>query len=91
MLNLQTNEEHHIFQWLKLQARRGAAEAEVPGQRKNSKSEKIKCGEKKERKQAYHKFKEMRSQVLGLCFKVQGNFRVKDTQTRFYHVFFLKQ
>uniref|UniRef100_A0A3Q3WRH7 Uncharacterized protein n=1 Tax=Mola mola TaxID=94237 RepID=A0A3Q3WRH7_MOLML len=28
MLNLQTNEEHHIFQWLKLQARRGAAEAE---------------------------------------------------------------
>lgn len=29
-LNLQTNEDHHIFQWLKLQARRGAAEAEVP-------------------------------------------------------------
>ncbi|KAF0030046.1 hypothetical protein F2P81_016777 [Scophthalmus maximus] len=28
MLNLQTNEDHHIFQWLKLQARRGAAEAE---------------------------------------------------------------
>ncbi|MEQ2303872.1 hypothetical protein AMECASPLE_021236 [Ameca splendens] len=27
-LNLQTNEGHHIFQWLKLQARRGAAEAE---------------------------------------------------------------
>lgn len=27
-LNLQTNEDHHIFQWLKLQARRGAAEAE---------------------------------------------------------------
>lgn len=30
MLNLQTSEHHHIFQWLKLQARRGAAEAEVP-------------------------------------------------------------
>lgn len=29
VLNLQTNEEHHIFQWLKLQASRGAAEAEV--------------------------------------------------------------
>lgn len=29
VLNLQTNENHHIFQWLKLQARRGAAEAEV--------------------------------------------------------------
>ncbi|XP_040902663.1 protein sel-1 homolog 3 [Toxotes jaculatrix] len=28
VLNLQTNEDHHIFQWLKLQARRGAAEAE---------------------------------------------------------------
>nr|XP_020472495.1 protein sel-1 homolog 3-like [Monopterus albus] len=28
ILNLQTNEDHHIFQWLKLQARRGAAEAE---------------------------------------------------------------
>ncbi|XP_032358274.1 protein sel-1 homolog 3 [Etheostoma spectabile] len=28
MLNLQTSEHHHIFQWLKLQARRGAAEAE---------------------------------------------------------------
>ncbi|GAA6232699.1 protein sel-1 homolog 3-like [Lates japonicus] len=28
VLNLQTNENHHIFQWLKLQARRGAAEAE---------------------------------------------------------------
>ncbi|KAM6933315.1 LOW QUALITY PROTEIN: protein sel-1 homolog 3 [Xenentodon cancila] len=28
MLNLQTNEDHHIFQWLKLQAHRGAAEAE---------------------------------------------------------------
>nr|XP_046246196.1 protein sel-1 homolog 3 [Scatophagus argus] len=27
-LNLQTSEDHHIFQWLKLQARRGAAEAE---------------------------------------------------------------
>lgn len=29
MLNLQTKEDHHIFLWLKLQARRGAAEAEV--------------------------------------------------------------
>lgn len=29
-LDLQTSEDHHIFQWLKLQARRGAAEAEVP-------------------------------------------------------------
>ncbi|XP_042342919.1 protein sel-1 homolog 3 [Plectropomus leopardus] len=28
VLNLQTNEDHHVFQWLKLQARRGAAEAE---------------------------------------------------------------
>ncbi|KAI3354110.1 hypothetical protein L3Q82_018660 [Scortum barcoo] len=28
VLNLQTSEDHHIFQWLKLQARRGAAEAE---------------------------------------------------------------
>ncbi|KAG8001874.1 Protein sel-1-like protein 3 [Nibea albiflora] len=28
LLNLQTNEDHHIFQWLKLQACRGAAEAE---------------------------------------------------------------
>lgn len=28
-LNLQTNEDHHLFQWLTLQARRGAAEAEV--------------------------------------------------------------
>ncbi|XP_044057683.1 protein sel-1 homolog 3 isoform X2 [Siniperca chuatsi] len=28
VLNLQTNEDHHIFQWLKLQAHRGAAEAE---------------------------------------------------------------
>ncbi|KAM4565603.1 protein sel-1 homolog 3 [Odontesthes bonariensis] len=28
VLNLQTNEGHHIFQWLKLQASRGAAEAE---------------------------------------------------------------
>ncbi|XP_070685648.1 protein sel-1 homolog 3 [Pempheris klunzingeri] len=28
VLNLQTSENHHIFQWLKLQARRGAAEAE---------------------------------------------------------------
>ncbi|XP_035536148.1 protein sel-1 homolog 3 [Morone saxatilis] len=28
VLNVQTNEDHHIFQWLKLQARRGAAEAE---------------------------------------------------------------
>ncbi|XP_026220917.1 protein sel-1 homolog 3 [Anabas testudineus] len=28
VLDLQTNEDHHIFQWLKLQARRGAAEAE---------------------------------------------------------------
>ncbi|XP_029923078.1 protein sel-1 homolog 3 [Myripristis murdjan] len=28
MLNLQTNENHHIFHWLKLQARHGAAEAE---------------------------------------------------------------
>ncbi|TKS80770.1 Protein sel-1 -like protein 3 [Collichthys lucidus] len=28
MLNLQTSEDHHIFQWLKLQAGRGAAEAE---------------------------------------------------------------
>ncbi|XP_056229263.1 protein sel-1 homolog 3 [Seriola aureovittata] len=28
LLNLQTNEDHHIFQWLKLQARRGVAEAE---------------------------------------------------------------
>ncbi|XP_043976245.1 protein sel-1 homolog 3 isoform X2 [Gambusia affinis] len=27
-LNSQTNEDHHIFQWLKLQARRGAADAE---------------------------------------------------------------
>ncbi|XP_029373460.1 protein sel-1 homolog 3 isoform X2 [Echeneis naucrates] len=27
-LNRQTNEDHHIFQWLKLQARRGAADAE---------------------------------------------------------------
>uniref|UniRef100_A0A3Q2GAP8 Protein sel-1 homolog 3-like n=1 Tax=Cyprinodon variegatus TaxID=28743 RepID=A0A3Q2GAP8_CYPVA len=27
-LNIQTNKDHHIFQWLKLQARRGAAEAE---------------------------------------------------------------
>ncbi|KAM4627603.1 protein sel-1 homolog 3 [Polymixia lowei] len=27
-LKLQTNENHHIFQWLKLQARNGAAEAE---------------------------------------------------------------
>lgn len=30
-LNRQTNEDHHIFQWLKLQARRGAADAEVHG------------------------------------------------------------
>lgn len=29
VLNLQTSEDHHIFQWLKHQARRGAAEAEV--------------------------------------------------------------
>lgn len=29
-LNQQTNEKHHIFQWLRLQARQGAAEAEVP-------------------------------------------------------------
>lgn len=29
VLKLQTSEDHHIFQWLKLQARRGAAEAEV--------------------------------------------------------------
>ncbi|XP_062241389.1 protein sel-1 homolog 3 [Platichthys flesus] len=28
LLSLQTNENHHIFQWLKLQARRGASEAE---------------------------------------------------------------
>lgn len=28
-LKLQTHEDHHIFQWLKLNARRGAAEAEV--------------------------------------------------------------
>ncbi|KAF7652641.1 hypothetical protein LDENG_00094080, partial [Lucifuga dentata] len=28
MLNLQTNENHHIFHWLKLQARKGVAEAE---------------------------------------------------------------
>eukprot|EP00064_Thunnus_orientalis_P015768 superscaffoldBa00002988_g15827 len=28
VLNLQTNEDHHIFQWLRLQARSGAAEAE---------------------------------------------------------------
>uniref|UniRef100_A0A3P9BRL3 Protein sel-1 homolog 3 n=1 Tax=Maylandia zebra TaxID=106582 RepID=A0A3P9BRL3_9CICH len=28
MLNIQTNENHHIFQWLKHQARRGATEAE---------------------------------------------------------------
>ncbi|XP_041796910.1 protein sel-1 homolog 3 isoform X2 [Chelmon rostratus] len=28
VLKLQTSEDHHIFQWLKLQARRGAAEAE---------------------------------------------------------------
>uniref|UniRef100_A0A8P4K9E1 Si:dkey-24p1.6 n=1 Tax=Dicentrarchus labrax TaxID=13489 RepID=A0A8P4K9E1_DICLA len=28
VLNVQTNEDHHIFQWLKLQARRGATEAE---------------------------------------------------------------
>ncbi|KAF3847511.1 hypothetical protein F7725_020539 [Dissostichus mawsoni] len=28
VLSLQTNTHHHIFQWLKLQARRGAAEAE---------------------------------------------------------------
>ncbi|XP_008274864.1 protein sel-1 homolog 3 [Stegastes partitus] len=28
VLNLQTSEGHHIFQWLKLQARRGTAEAE---------------------------------------------------------------
>lgn len=28
VLNLQTDEDHHIFQWLKLQASRGAAEAE---------------------------------------------------------------
>ncbi|XP_061576398.1 protein sel-1 homolog 3 [Cololabis saira] len=28
MLNLQTSKDHHIFQWLKLQAHRGAAEAE---------------------------------------------------------------
>ncbi|KAL6115894.1 uncharacterized protein ACO6RY_00633 [Pungitius sinensis] len=28
VLNLQTNEDHHLFQWLKLEARRGAAEAE---------------------------------------------------------------
>ncbi|XP_035009706.2 protein sel-1 homolog 3 [Hippoglossus stenolepis] len=27
-LSLQTNEKHHIFQWLKLQARRGTSEAE---------------------------------------------------------------
>ncbi|XP_029965139.1 protein sel-1 homolog 3 isoform X2 [Salarias fasciatus] len=27
-LNLQTSEDHHIFQWLKLQARQGATEAE---------------------------------------------------------------
>lgn len=30
-LNQQTNEKHHIFQWLRLQARQGVAEAEVPG------------------------------------------------------------
>lgn len=29
-LSQQTNEKHHIFQWLRLQARQGAAEAEVP-------------------------------------------------------------
>lgn len=29
-LNLQTREDHHIFQWLKHQAQRGAADAEVP-------------------------------------------------------------
>lgn len=29
-LNQQTNEKHHIFQWLRLQARQGVAEAEVP-------------------------------------------------------------
>ncbi|XP_068571326.1 protein sel-1 homolog 3 [Cebidichthys violaceus] len=28
VLNLQTNEDHHLFQWLKLQAGRGAADAE---------------------------------------------------------------
>ncbi|XP_034557622.1 protein sel-1 homolog 3 [Notolabrus celidotus] len=28
VLNLQTDKDHHIFQWLKLQARRGATEAE---------------------------------------------------------------
>ncbi|XP_067363252.1 protein sel-1 homolog 3 [Channa argus] len=28
MLSVQTNENHHIFHWLKLQARRGAAQAE---------------------------------------------------------------
>ncbi|KAM6988401.1 protein sel-1 homolog 3 [Tautogolabrus adspersus] len=28
VLNLQTDKDHHVFQWLKLQARRGAAEAE---------------------------------------------------------------
>ncbi|CAK6968947.1 protein sel-1 homolog 3 [Scomber scombrus] len=28
VLKLQTNEDHHIFQWLKLQARRGTTEAE---------------------------------------------------------------
>nr|XP_019943733.1 PREDICTED: protein sel-1 homolog 3-like [Paralichthys olivaceus] len=28
VLSLQTNENHHIFQWLKLQARRGVSEAE---------------------------------------------------------------
>lgn len=29
-LNQQTNEKHHIFHWLRLQARQGVAEAEVP-------------------------------------------------------------
>lgn len=29
VLNLQTSEDHQLFQWLKMQARRGAAEAEV--------------------------------------------------------------
>uniref|UniRef100_UPI0037E75EAE protein sel-1 homolog 3 n=1 Tax=Semicossyphus pulcher TaxID=241346 RepID=UPI0037E75EAE len=28
VLNVQTDKDHHLFQWLKLQARRGAAEAE---------------------------------------------------------------
>lgn len=29
VLQLQTNEDHHIFHWLKLQAGKGVAEAEV--------------------------------------------------------------